>query len=272
MYRHVYDSFKYLYDKGGVIYIISDPHFSDEEMYKLRGVPLIRVGKSLYKVTHFPDDKDKELKAEPTTFEALDMEQVKKINSRVGKNDVIIFLGDIGNIEPVKKIRGYKILIMGNHEQGASNYKRVVELKQFNYDDSDNETTFKLEEEAIKQGFKLEGYTQFADHLEKRYSLDNHLFDEVYEGPLMINDRVILSHEPIMGLPDYMFNIHGHTHSNKIEDDHHLNVCMEVVGGVPVNFTRIIKDGLLKNISSIHQTTIEKATAKKQKRLAQNKK
>lgn len=220
MYKYVYDTFKHLYDKNGVIYLYSDPHFSDEEMYKLRG------------------------ETAPFDLEKLDMEQVKKINSVVGKNDVIIFLGDIGNVEPIKKVRGYKILIMGNHEQGASNYKREVK--------------YILDNERGKVEIDLNLY-----RVE-----DNHLFDEVYEGPLMINDRTILSHEPILGLPEYLFNIHGHTHSNKIDDGHHLNVCVEANGGYPVNFTRLMKEGLLKNINSIHQTTIDKATAKKQKRLA----
>ena len=51
-------------------------------------------------------------------------EIVKKINSKVGKNDMLIILGDVGNLECVKRLRGYKVLIAGNHDQGLSNFER----------------------------------------------------------------------------------------------------------------------------------------------------
>ena len=67
MYKHLYDKFKNWYDNNATIYLYSDPHFSDHEM------PWIR--------TNYISDE----------------EQVMRINSKVGKNDTIIFLGDIGN-------------------------------------------------------------------------------------------------------------------------------------------------------------------------------
>ena len=82
--------------RGGNIWLYSDPHFSDDEMKYIR--------------------KDY----------IGDEEQVKRINSKVGKNDTIIILGDIGNTDWVKKIRGYKVLIMGNHDSGKSNYQRII--------------------------------------------------------------------------------------------------------------------------------------------------
>lgn len=39
------------------------------------------------------------------------------------------------------------------------------------------------------------------------------LFDEIYDGPLLIAKKILLSHEPIYGLP-WCLNIHGHDHSN----------------------------------------------------------
>ena len=82
----------------GTIWVISDPHLSDPEMVHLR--------------KNYIGDE----------------EQIKRINSKVGKKDTIIFLGDIGNIELIKQIRGYKVLIMGNHDSGATNYLRHREL------------------------------------------------------------------------------------------------------------------------------------------------
>ena len=52
-----------------------------------------------------------------------DQEQVDNINKYVGKYDTIVILGDIGNPEWLQKIKGYKVLVLGNHDRGASVYK-----------------------------------------------------------------------------------------------------------------------------------------------------
>ena len=96
MIKHIYDELAKRWYRGGSIFIYSDTHFNDAEVSTIRKN---YIG---------------------------DLEQVKRINSKVGKNDTIIFLGDIGDIEFIKKIRGYKVLVMGNHDKGASNYKRVI--------------------------------------------------------------------------------------------------------------------------------------------------
>ena len=79
----------------------------------------------------------------------------------------------------------------------------------------------------------------------------------------MINDRVILSHEPIQ-LPEYMYNIHGHIHSNNYKGDfNHLNCCAEAIDYTPINLLNLFKKGLLKNINSIHRVTIDQARVRK---------
>lgn len=83
-------------------------------------------------------------------------------------------------------------------------------------------------------------------------------FDEIYNGPLMISDKIILSHEPV-DVP-WAFNIHGHDHaSNNIGDDHHYNVTANVHHYIAANLNDIIKSGVLKNIMSLHGSTIERA-------------
>ena len=217
MKKFLYDTLAERWYRGGSIYLYSDPHFGDENAYKIR----------------FPDSS-------PLTEEKikeLDEWQIKNINARVGKNDTIIFLGDIGDLDCLKKIRGYKILIMGNHEKGASNYKRVVRKI----------TTFNSEELSDEDRARVE---------------DNHLFDEVYEGPLMISDRIILSHEP-MDLPPYLYNIHGHDHARRDTGTNHLNVCAEYINYTPISFTNLLKNGLLKDVELIHRVTIDRAISKK---------
>jgi hypothetical protein len=92
---------------------------------------------------------------------------------------------------------------------------------------------------------------------------DNMLFDEVYEGPVMIAEKLILSHEPV-DVP-WAFNIHGHDHAGH-ERKNHLNVCADVIGYIPVNMNQFMKSGAMAHIDTIHRDTIDKATERKRKR------
>ena len=93
----------------GTVHIISDCHFDDEEL---------RAG--------FPD--------RPT-----DEDLVKFINAKVGRKDTLIILGDVGSVDLLRQLRGYKVLICGNHDVGASNYKRHVIKKIYDADEYENE-------------------------------------------------------------------------------------------------------------------------------------
>lgn len=91
MYKGLYDSFAARWYHGGSVWFYSDPHFGDTTVMSYRGI--------------------------------TDEEQIKRINSKIGKNDTIIFLGDIGDVTKINSIRGYKVLIVGNHDAGASLYQ-----------------------------------------------------------------------------------------------------------------------------------------------------
>lgn len=94
------------------------------------------------------------------------------------------------------------------------------------------------------------------------------LFDEMYSGPLFIAEKILLSHEPVYGLP-WCLNIHGHDHSNMEpykEGCKHLNLAANVCGYTPVSLGKLIKEGILSDISGIHRMTIDKATEKKQEK------
>jgi calcineurin-like phosphoesterase family protein len=177
----IYDAFQ----RWGTqtVWIYSDPHFGDKDL------------------------------AEGVKNRPSDEEQIQMINSCVGRKDTLIILGDIGDIECVKKLRGYKVLIMGNHDAGKSNYTGV--------------------------------------------------FNEVYEGALMVGEKLILSHEPVE-LP-WAFNIHGHDHAG-CQRPFHLNVCSDVIGYKPVNLNQFLKSGALSRIQTIHRSTIDRATQRKKKR------
>ena len=190
----MYDLFNERWCKQ-TIWLISDTHFGDEDLRA--GIP-----------NRISDD-----------------DLVKLINSKVGKKDTLIHLGDVGDIEFMKKIRGYKILIMGNHDAGKTNYEGV--------------------------------------------------FDEVYTGPLMVGEKLLLSHEPV-DIP-WVFNIHGHDHYGHASKNH-LNCTIDAhkrIYGLdwePINMNQIMKTGLLSKTESIHRITIDDATERKIKREKRGKK
>ena len=220
--------------KEGTLWIYSDPHFDDAEL---------AAG-----VANRPSAE----------------EQVKMINAKVGKKDTIIFLGDIGNVEWVKKIRGYKVLIMGNHDAGRTNYERTTYHEMFEAD---------RDEEGVRDAmarlypncryFVEEGWGFHAPFEWWDAYADNQLFDEVFEGPVMIGEKLILSHEPV-DIP-WAFNIHGHDHAGA-KRKNHLNVCADVIGYTPINMNQFMKSGALSHIETIHRETIDKATVRKAKR------
>lgn len=97
-------------------------------------------------------------------------------------------------------------------------------------------------------------------------SADNRLFDEVYTGPIMISEKLLLSHEPINMIP-WAFNLHGHDHDRRVKNNlNHFNVCADVIGYEPINFNKFMKEGHLANIVSIHRDTIDRATYNARKR------
>lgn len=87
------------------------------------------------------------------------------------------------------------------------------------------------------------------------------IFNEIYSGPLFISDRLLLSHEPVYGLP-WCLNIHGHDHNNMEPYKpgcKHLNLAANVCGYTPVSLGKLIKNGILSDIVGIHRMTIDKA-------------
>lgn len=90
-------------------------------------------------------------------------------------------------------------------------------------------------------------------------------FDEVYSGCLFISDKILLSHELVCGLP-WCLNIHGHDHNGVEpykEGCKHINLAANVCGYTPISLGKIIKEGVLSGIDSIHRQTINRATERR---------
>ena len=93
-------------------------------------------------------------------------------------------------------------------------------------------------------------------------------FDEIYAGPIFIAEKILLSHEPVYGL-EWCLNIHGHYHNGVEayrEGCKHINLAANVCGYTPLNLGKIIKEGVLSNIQSIHRITIDGAVERKNHR------
>lgn len=215
----------------------------------------------LYSDPHFGETEEESgLVNKPT-----DAEQVQRINSKVGRKDTIIFLGDIGDPSWLKDIRGYKVLITGNHDTGISNYQRVRFQRSFDADEwQKDEVYLKMKQEYPDHCVTVEKFYDFRKPYTKWVAtMDNQLCDEVYSGPLTIGPKLILSHEPIE--IDGMFNIHGHVHSLVLSTDSDLNVCSMNTNYIPVNLNQLMKHGLTSKVDSIHRITIDNATARKKR-------
>lgn len=233
MYKNLYDQFAHWFHDGkGTVYFYSDPHFNDDEMKYLRK-------------NYIGDD-----------------EQVRRINSKIGKYDTLVILGDVGDIEWVRKIRGYKVLVMGNHDAGATNYKRIKSIKYFSPNIADGSEGDVMLKQALTVGYKYKGI-EINDFGQSRakYEYDNHLFDEVYEGALMIAPNIILSHEPVE-FP-YAVSVHGHDHSNWNKGG--INMCAEHINYTPVPLKELVEKGMFQ-APDIHRETIDKAIDRKAKR------
>lgn len=215
----------------------------------------------LYSDPHFGETEEESgLVNKPT-----DAEQVQRINSKVGRKDTIIFLGDIGDPSWLKGIRGYKVLITGNHDTGISNYQRNRFQRSFDADEwQKDEVYLKMKQEYPDYCVTVEKFYDFRKPYTKWVAtMDNQLCDEVYSGPLTIGPKLILSHEPIE--VDGMFNIHGHVHSLVLSTDRDLNVCSMNTNYIPVNLNQLMKHGLTSKVDSIHRITIDNATARKKR-------
>jgi calcineurin-like phosphoesterase family protein len=211
----VIDSLYYPFKKwsqNAAIWLYSDPHFGDLEAYTFRGLPT---------------DKTKE---------ELDKFQVDRINKFVNKNDTIIFLGDIGDPLPLKKIKGHKVLITGNHDRGAAFYKE--------YFDEIYTGCLTISDRIILSHEPIENCPSFLFNIHGH----DHAGTDFMEYVLKIYDSDMPTNKMVT---NYLATI-KHYKLNR------LNLCAEWINYTPVALKDIIKSGVLSNISTIHRDYLDK--------------
>lgn len=198
-----------------------------------------------------------------------DEELIKRINSYVGKNDMLIMLGDVGDLTYVPQLRAkIKWLILGNHDLGASNYQRQTWTKKFAQDQfQKDEALFEMKRLYPNCRYSInEGYQFTAPFDYWEVTADNKLFDAVFEGPVMFSEKLILSHEPIPNLT-WAYNLHGHNHQGPVKSNlYHYNCALEVNDYMPTSLNTLMKSGLTAHIESLHRQTIDSSTERARKR------
>lgn len=87
---------------------------------------------------------------------------------------------------------------------------------------------------------KLRGrkYLIMGNHDNYAKSFYNELFVEVFDAPVFVTRRCVLSHHPIPVEPGVV-NIHGHTHDIFLASELHFNACPEHHKYKPLNFKKL---------------------------------
>lgn len=142
----------------------------------------------------------------------MDEAIVANWNSVIRPDDVVWHLGDfaLGNRNNipdfVRRLNGRKHLVLGNHD-----YFHVDKNK-------------------------------FRDIVDFFYQAG---FEKVYDHPVLLNDFVILSHEPLNFVKAPFFNVYGHVHDNEIfstYSKHGCCVCVERHNYKPIRWEKICEE------------------------------
>lgn len=88
-------------------------------------------------------------------------------------------------------------------------------------------------EKGITVNFMLGNH----DHQEDIPYIQNFV-DNIYEYPIYISQKIVLSHFPVAVYPDQC-NIHGHLHGSKLQDINHINASVHVADYRPITDNNI---------------------------------
>ena len=215
MIKSIYSIFNKNWIVGnGTIWVYSDTHFGDLDCYMQRFPQLF---------SSIPYEEDCLL----DTVEVLDTMQIDNINSKCGKNDTLIILGDVGDVNCIKRLKArYKILIKGNHDKGDSNYVEYFD-------------------EIYKGGLQI-GEKLYMSHEPIRI-----------KGCLNIHGHL---HKNIKDWYEFVTDGTG-----ELWEYYHYNVIGESNQYFPVSLNEIIKSGILSEIKDIHRICIDKAVQEKRR-------
>jgi len=147
--------------------------------------------------THFSDDRIRRFSFRPhKNVKKMNKKIVKNWNKCVKNDDFVYHLGDFGNYDIIKSLKGKVILIEGNYEVND----RTKQNKTFE--------TFK--KELIEKGF---------------YDVVNESGIEIL-FPNISSESIFLTHKPI-DCKKKKFNLFGHIHGHSRIKDFGINVGVD---------------------------------------------
>ena len=153
----------------------------------------------------------------------------------VNKNDTIIFLGDVGDPTPLKKIRGYKVLITGNHDRGAAFYKE--------YFDEIYTGCLTISDRIILSHEPIEGCPPFLFNIHGHDHNGTDFKEYVFRACDAVSSEK-MAINALAAAKQYKLN--------------RFNVCAEWINYKPVALKDIINSGVLSNIPTIHRDYLDK--------------
>ena len=147
--------------------------------------------------THFSDERIRRFSLRPhKNIKKMNKKIVKNWNKCVKNDDFVYHLGDFGNYDIIKKLKGKVILIEGNYEVNDRN-------KQ-------NKTFETFKKELTKKGF---------------YDVINENGIEKF-FPNISSEPIFLTHKP-MNCKKEKFNLFGHIHGHCRIKDFGINVGVD---------------------------------------------
>lgn len=85
-----------------------------------------------------------------------------------------------------------------------------------------------------------------GNHDKNSASFYKDLFNEVYNGPLFVNQFIVVSHEPLPLMGNFFINIHGHLHGAELISEYHKNVSAKMVEYTPIHLEKFLTNALNK--------------------------
>ena len=170
--------------------------------------------------------------------------QIEIINKKISDRDLLIVIGDPGDIKYIKEINCSKILITDSRKLCKKLYLNKKYSRYLSFDEEIEYIRAENKEYVLNEllALKPQYYNVKVDTINSRVDYDCGMFDEIYDGPLMIRPHIVLSHRPVKisrGL-----NVHGDSfydgESKRVKDNLvWFNVTCNVLNFEPVNLEKI---------------------------------
>ena len=137
---------------------------------------------------------------------------------------------------PFKTANDMNRCLIDNHNETISKRDRVFILGDFSL--GNKEQTKNIVQQL--NGYLILIMGNHDRNRSRKWFLDCG-FNEVIKYPVIINDNIILSHEPIDNIEGTLFrNIHGHIHGRHLSVPPYINVGLDVTQYKPCSLDNII--------------------------------